>query len=265
MFAASKSSSAGADSQVTAFNGGQSVHVAHTDWPSSGYSTQYDITIDANTTFSNGKTIGLGDIVVIGIVRTNGSLYGISTSDFTNLYTENNPSNFPYYIYYAIYTGSDLTISITKFSVATQQPFVYHYFSVRYPDTSSPIDVSIDVDSFSYINSTGSSQTLTIDHPSLTTVTDNAIIINGLLGGTDSSSINVPSYISTPSNMSEACPEIQGLVWGGSGTTYNSFTAVAQTQKTTAGSFDPGTWGDVTVPAGNYVILRSYTLAIKPA
>lgn len=93
--------------EVTAFNGGQSVHVAHTDWPSSGYSTQYDITINANTTFSNGKTIGLGDIVVIGLVRTNNSLYTVSTSDFTNLYTEINPSNFPYYVYYAIYTGSD--------------------------------------------------------------------------------------------------------------------------------------------------------------
>lgn len=234
--------------EVTAFNGGESVYVSHSDWAGS---TTYDITIDDTTTFSNGKGIGLGDIVIVGITK-NGSPYpNVTTSDFTLLYEPASGSGYTFpKIYYAIYNGTDLTISATKTFSVTQIPFVYHYYSIRYPDTSSPIDVSIDVDE---INSSSA-----VDHPSLTTVTDNAIVINGLFGfGVSGSSI--VSDLSTPSNMSEAAPEAYGLTWDGSGTQHTSYTTAAQTQKSTAGSFDPASWGttDSTV--------FSYTLAIKPA
>jgi hypothetical protein len=272
MFAASKSSSAGADTQVTALNGGKSVYVYSSDYTlSSG--RVHRITVDSSTTYSNGKTVGLGDIVVVALSRNPfETFYAEPTvSGFTKIYSGNNAGNTRYaYIYYGIYNGTDITIDVEKFSVATDQPFIYHMYSVRYPDTSTPFDVSLDVDEYEIISTIAGNYT--INHAALTTITDNAVIINGLIGGgsgNDSPATNPPSletYLSLPSNMSEACAELQVAGYTGS---FNDpkthYTFVAQHKKETAGSFDPGTWGTLVLAANQDVMLRSYTLAIKPA
>lgn len=269
MFAVTKSADANLVSipPTANFNVGTSVGV-----PNSAYdiNNEYTITIDANTVIANGRTVGLNDIVILGVCRYGGTgLYDITTTDFTQLYFDESTSTFEVGIYYAIFTGSQLTLTISRFSAGSNQPFLYQLLAIRYPDSTTPIDVSINVEGFSEINTTGSATTEVIDASSLTTTTNNAVVINGiLLGGKGDSGLGISpvtfsSFLDTPSNMSLAASELDFSTTGSDSNPYITYSAAAYAKVATAGAFNPATWGTVTVQPDQSVFGISYTIAIK--
>lgn len=227
--------------------------------------TTYPITIDASTTFSNGKGIGLGDFVFVAVGGY--SLYSVTTSDFTSLGTSGVIPEVEYY--YAIFNGTPLTLNVNKFSSNSDQPFTYHYCSIRYPDTSSPIDVTLSTQTLSASDVDGQ---LVVDTDSLTTNTDGAFVLNGLFAyglGESSPSTNPPniaSYLSTPSNM-DGSVEVQDSTnqTNPFGDPFKIYNALANVKVDTAGSFDPATWGTVPLATDQTIGVQAYTLAIKPA
>jgi hypothetical protein len=271
MFAASKGSSAGVSPQVIAFNGATAISVDDVTGTGPGvpytenFNETYPITIDASTTFSNGKGIGLGDIVFVAVGGY--SLYSVTTSDFTSLGTSGVIPEVEYY--YAIFNGTALTLNVNKFSSASDQPFTYHYCSIRYPDTSSPIDVTLSTQTLGASDVDGQ---LVVDTDSLTTNTDGAFVLNGLFsyGLGESSPFtnppNIASYLSTPSNM-DGSVEVQDSTnqTNPFGDPFKIYNALANVKVDTAGSFDPATWGTVPLATDQYIGVQAYTLAIKPA
>lgn len=251
----------------TVFQGALAVDVD--DFPGTGagvpYSennnTTFPLTIDANTTFSNGKGIGLGDVVFVAVGAY--TMYNITTSDFTALGTSTTVVPEVFY-YYAIFNGTPLTLNINKFSSNTDQPFSYQYCSIRYPDTNAPIDVTLSKQEFS--------GTQSIDQNALTTNTDGAIVLSGLFayasGESDPATNppNVVSYLGTPTNMDGSVEvQSQGNYINPFGDPYKMYNALAHVKVDTAGSFDPATWGAIFLTSNQNVYMEAYTLAIKPS
>jgi hypothetical protein len=254
----------------TVFQGAVAVDVD--DFPGTGagvpysdnFNTTFPLTIDANTTFSNGKGIGLGDVVFVAVGGY--SIYNITTSDFTLLSTSGIVPQVFYY--YAIFDGTPLTLNINKSTSNTDQPFSYHYCSIRYPDTTSPIDVTLSTQELSATTTAG----LTVDQNALTTNTDGAFVLSGLfsynVGESDPATNppNVVTYLSTPSNMDGGVEvQSQGNYINPFSDPYHIYNALAYAKIDTAGSFDPATWGTVTLASDQRVYVQAYTLAIKPS
>lgn len=269
MFAATKGSSAGLSPQVIAFNGGYAGNDENTPLDITYLSggNGYDITIDADTAFNEG-TIGLGDVIIFALAGVT-SANTITTTDFTSIYSSGGID-----ILWGVFNGSDLTLNVNtpNESDGNNTRIVYHYYSIRYADTSSPFDVSISTNTYSYT----SNGTYSVTSPSVTTTTDNSIILSGYLlqsVGNNSPLVSpstLTDFLGTPSNMEDATGEAGASSSTNATTNFNitsAFTQAAYKQQTTAGSFTPNGWGSFTLyfTPSQKVYGISYTLAIKPA
>jgi hypothetical protein len=269
MFAASKGSSAGVSPQVIAFNGGYAGNDEDTplDITYLSNGNGYDITISADTAFNEG-TIGLGDVIIFALAGVY-SGNTITTTDFTSIH-----SSLGRNILWGVFNGSDLTLTVNtpNDSDGNNTRIVYHYYSIRYADTSSPFDVSISTNTYSYT----SNGTYSVTSPSVTTTTDNSIILSGYLlqsVGNNSPLISpstLTNFLGTPSNMEDATGEAGASAISNAYTNFNvtnAYTQAAYKQQTTAGSFTPNGWGSFTLyfTPSQKVYGISYTLAIKPA
>jgi hypothetical protein len=270
MFAATKGSSAGVSPQVFAFNGGVAGDPEDEnllDITSLSGGNGYDITIDAETGFYPEGTIGLGDVIIFAVCGLTGT--SVTSTDFTSIYTSGGTL-----ILWAVYNGSDLTLNVNtpNDQYGNNTSFHWHYYSVRYADTSSPFDVSISTTSYTKT----SNGTYSVTSPSVTTSTDNSIIFSGYLFqsvGNNSPLISpstLSNFLDVPSNMEAATNQGfgAGASYGDPTLTYtNLFSQAAYKQQTTAGSFTPNGWGSFTLyfTPSQKVYGITYTLAIKPA
>ena len=270
MFAATKGSSAGVSPQVFSFNGGVAgdpLDEGLLDITSLSNGNGYDITIDAETGFYPEGTIGLGDVIIFAACGLNGT--SVTSTDFTSVYASGGIT-----ILWAVYNGSDLTLNVNtpNDQYGNNTSFHWHYYSVRYADTSSPVDVSI---STNYYAKT-SNGTYSVTSPSVTTSTDNSIIFSGYLFqsvGNNSPFVSpstLTTFLDAPSNMEAATNEGSGsaISYGDPGYEQTRlFSQAAYKQQTTAGSFTPNGWGSVTLyytPSQKFYGI-AYSLAIKPA